>query len=104
MPRDTLLDVFGDLGSTSGEFLVHDDGLRTRRYRYDEVAAAARGFAGRLHEAGLRKGEAVLLWAENRPEWIAAFWGSILAGVVVVPVDFRSSLEFARRVCGIVHA
>ncbi len=104
MLRDTLLDVFADLGSTSGEFLIHDDGLRTRRHRYDEVAAAARGFAGRLHEAGLRKGDAVLLWAENRPEWIAAFWGCIVAGVVVVPIDYRSSLDFARRVAAIVTA
>jgi long-chain acyl-CoA synthetase len=104
MPRDTLLGFFEDLGSTDGEFLIHDDGLRTRRYRYQEVAAAARGFAGRLDEAGLRKGEAVLVWAENRPEWIAAFWGCVIAGVVVVPIDYRSSLEFARRVAGLVHA
>ena len=104
MPRDTLLDVFEDLGSTSSEFLVHDDGLRTRRYRYDEVAAAARGFAGRLHEAGLRKGDAVLVWSENRPEWIVAFWGCVVAGIVVVPIDYRSSLAFARRVTAIVSA
>jgi long-chain acyl-CoA synthetase len=104
MPRDTLLDVFEDLGSTSSEFLIHDDGLRTRRYRYDEVADAARGFAGRLHEAGLRKGDAVLVWSENRPEWIAALWGCIVAAVVVVPIDYRSSLAFARRVAGIVSA
>ena len=49
------------------------------------MAAAARGFAGRLHEAGLRKGDTVLFWGENRPEWIVAFWGCVLAGVVVVP-------------------
>ncbi len=104
MPRNTLVDVFEDLGSTAGEFLVHDDGLRTRRYRYDEVAAAARGFSGRLHEAGLRKGDAVLIWAENRPEWIAAFWGCVIAGAVVVPIDYRSSLDFARRVAAIVGA
>ena len=104
MPRDTLLDVFEDLGSTSCEFLVHDDGLRTRRYRYDEVAAAARGFAGRLHEAGLRKGDAVLLWSENRPEWIAAFWGCVASGIAVVPIDYRSSLAFARHVTTIVSA
>jgi long-chain acyl-CoA synthetase len=68
------------------------------------VADAARGFAGRVHHAGLRKGDAVLFWAENRPEWIAAFWGCVLSGVVVVPIDFRSSLDFARRVGGIVRA
>jgi long-chain acyl-CoA synthetase len=104
MPRDTLLGFFEDLGSTEGEFLIHDDGLRTRRYRYQEVAAASRGFACRLHEAGLRKGDAVLIWAENRPEWIAAFWGCVIAGVVVVPIDYRSSLDFARRVATIVRA
>ena len=104
MPRETLVDFFEDLSAKAGEFLVYDDGFRTRRYQYREVAAAARGFAGRLHEAGLRKDDAVLFWAENRPEWIAAFWGSVLTGVVVVPVDFRSSAEFARRVGGIVRA
>jgi long-chain acyl-CoA synthetase len=104
MPRRTLADFFGDLASIDGEFLVHDDGLRTRRHRYDEVAAAARGFAGRLREAGLRKGDAVLLWAENRPEWVAAFWGAVISGVVVVPIDYRSSLDFARRVAAIVGA
>ncbi len=104
MPRETLVDFFEDLSAKAGEFLVYDDGFRTRRYTYRDVAAAARGFSGRLHEAGLRKGDAVLFWAENRPAWIAAFWGCVLAGVVVVPVDFRSSPEFARRVCGIVHA
>jgi long-chain acyl-CoA synthetase len=104
MPRETLLDFFEDLGSIDGEFLIHDDGLRTRRYSYGEVAAAARGFACRLREAGVGKGDAVLVWAENRPEWIAAFWGCVIAGIVVVPIDYRSSLDFARRVAAIVHA
>jgi long-chain acyl-CoA synthetase len=104
MHRDTLVGFFEDLGSKTGEFLVYDDGFRTRRYRYQDVAAAARGFAGRLHETGLRKGDAVLLWAENRPEWVAAFWGCVITGIVVVPIDYRSSLEVARRVGAIVRA
>jgi long-chain acyl-CoA synthetase len=104
MPRETLVGFFEDLSAKTGEFLVYDDGFRTRRYQYRQVAAAARGFAGRLHEAGLRKGDAVLFWAENRPEWIAAFWGCLLVGVVVVPIDFRSSIEFARRVGAVVRA
>jgi len=104
MRRDTLVGFFEDLDSKAGEFLVYDDGFRTRRYRYRDVTAAARGFAGRLHAAGLRKGDAVLFWSENRPEWIAAFWGCVTAGIVVVPIDYRSSLEFARRIGGIVRA
>jgi long-chain acyl-CoA synthetase len=104
MSRETLLGLFADLATTRGEFLVHDDGYRVRRRSYRDVAAAANGFAARLQEAGLRKGDAVVFWAENRAEWIAAFWGCVLAGVVVVPVDYRSSPEFAGRVAGIVRA
>jgi long-chain acyl-CoA synthetase len=104
MARDTLADFFVDLAAAEGEFLVHDDGYRSRAYSYREVAAAARGFAGRLHDAGLAKGDAVLIWGENRPEWIVAFWGAVLAGVVVVPVDVRSSAEFAGRVRDLVRA
>jgi len=104
VPRDTLIDFFRDLSLARGEFLVHDDGFRSRAYSYREVASAARGFACRLHAIGLRKGDKVVLWSENRPEWIVAFWGCLLGGIVVVPIDFRSSPDFLVRVAGIVSA
>ncbi len=104
MMRETLADYFEDLAAARGEFLVYDDGLRTRRFSYQQVAAAARGFAATLHQAGLRKGDAVLFWSENRPEWVAAFWGCVISGLVVVPLDYRSSLAFVSRVGSIVGA
>jgi long-chain acyl-CoA synthetase len=102
--RDTLLDFFADLARARGEFLVHDDGFRSRSFSYAQVAQSARGFAARLHEAGVRKGDTVVFFSENRPEWIAAFWGCLLAGVVVVPIDYRASPDFLVRVRGIVAA
>src|SRR6185312_9376841 len=38
------------------------------------------------------------------PEWIAAFWACLLRGVVVVPIDYRSSQDFLLRVARIVGA
>ncbi len=104
MARDTLIDFFRDLSLARGEFLVHDDGFRSRSYTYDEVGRAARGFAAHLHAAGLRHGDKVVVWSENRPEWIVAFWGCLLIGVVVVPIDYRSSPDFLARVATIVNA
>ena len=104
MQRDTLIDFFRDLAAIRGEFLVYDDGYRRRRHSYDDVARAARGFAATLSDAGLRKGDTVVFWGENRPEWIACFWGCLLAGVVVVPVDYRSSPDFVAKVRGLVRA
>ena len=104
MARDTLIDFFADLGRARGDFLVYDDGFRARSYTYEQVGRYARGFAAQLDAFGLRKGDKVLVWCENRPEWIIAFWGCLLAGVVVVPIDYRASGEFLVRVGRIVAA
>jgi long-chain acyl-CoA synthetase len=104
MRRETLLDFFADLSGARGNFLVHDNGFRSRSYTYPDVIRAARAFAARLADAGLTKGDTVLFWGENRPEWIVALWGCLLQGVVAVPIDYRASDEFLRRVAGIVRA
>ena len=39
-----------------------------------------------------------MLWGNNSVEWVAAFFGCILRGIVAVPLDAAGSLEFARRV------
>jgi len=102
--RDTLIDVFHDFSRIRGDFLVYDDGFRSRSYSYEETATRAKHFAVHIVDLGLARGDAVVFWSENRPEWIAAFWGCLLRGVVVVPIDYRSSQEFLLRVSKIVSA
>ena len=104
VPRDTLIDFFLDLTAIRAEFLVYDDGYRRRSYTYGEVGRAARGFASKLSAAGLQKGDTVVFWGENRPEWLACYWGCLIAGIIVVPIDYRSSPEFVARVRALVHA
>jgi long-chain acyl-CoA synthetase len=104
MARDTLLDFFHDFERLPDEFLIYDDGFRNHRYRYDEVSAKARAFAARLAEAGFAKDDKVILYGENRPEWIIALWGCLLAGVIAVPIDYRSSPEFVGRIDQITEA
>jgi long-chain acyl-CoA synthetase len=102
--RDTLIDFFHDFSRARGAFLVYDDGFRSWSYSYEEISRRARHFAAMLHALGLRQGDAVVFWSENRPEWIAAFWGCLMSGVVVVPIDYRSSQDFLHRVSRIVSA
>ncbi len=104
MARETLVDLFRDLESHQGDFLVYDDGYRVHRHSYADATRAARGFAARLADAGISKGEKVVIWGENRPEWIVCYWGCVIAGVVVVPIDYRSSTEFLDKVARIVAA
>ena len=57
-----------------------------------------------LPTAGLAKGDKVVFWGENRPEWVVCYWGCLLAGVVVVPIDYRSSADFVAKVSDLVDA
>ena len=104
MPRETLIDFFADIVRLRGEFLVFDDGYRHRSHSYEDVGRAARGFAARLARAGLKKGDKVVVWGENRPEWVVCYWGCLLAGVIVVPIDYRSAPDFVARVRRTVEA
>ncbi|HKC65886.1 MAG TPA: AMP-binding protein, partial [Pyrinomonadaceae bacterium] len=79
-------------------WLAHTRGLRSNRWSYERVARTASQFARELEARSVAKGDRVLLWGENSPEWVAAFFGCILRGVIVVPLDAQSELGFALRV------
>ena len=103
-PRQSLVDLFCEFSNSQIEYLQYDSGYRSWRYTYAQVALAARHFAAQLSENNIRKGDKVIVWSENRPEWIVAFWGCVLAGAIVVPIDYRTSLGFLRHVHEIVDA
>jgi len=99
-----LAQLFEEFSRSSVEYLQYDSGYRSWKYSYAQVRCAATHFAARLKQDDIRKGDKVLFWSENRPEWVAAFWGCILAGVVVVPIDHRASAHFVRHIHKIVDA
>jgi long-chain acyl-CoA synthetase len=104
MKRETLLDYFDSVAQLHGEYLVYDDGFRPRSYTYRALAKASRNFAATLASNGIGAGDRVVLWSENRPAWVAAFWGCMLRGVAVAPIDERHSPEFLQRVARITEA
>jgi long-chain acyl-CoA synthetase len=71
-----------------------------RRYptTYDEMAELAGRFAAELDRRGVAAGERVVLWGENSAEWISVFFGCLMRGVIVVPLDATGSSEFGDRV------
>jgi long-chain acyl-CoA synthetase len=79
-------------------------GYRGESFSYGQILAMARNFARKLEEQGIAKGDRVMLWGENSAEWVAAFFGCTMRGVVVVPMDESASSDFAGRVYGQVSA
>ncbi|MDR2101936.1 MAG: AMP-binding protein [Treponema sp.] len=60
-------------------------------WTFTRLAGEARRIGRGLLAAGLKKGDRVALWAENRPEWIAVWLGAVIAGCIIVPIDFLVS-------------
>jgi long-chain acyl-CoA synthetase len=71
-----------------------------RRYAtsYGELANLAGRFAAELTRRGITAGDRVILWGENSAEWIGVFFGCLLRGVIVVPLDAAGSNDFASRI------
>src|SRR5205814_4918632 len=87
-------------------FQVHRDeraygqrrGYRMELFTYAQILEMSFGFCRELEARGICKGERVMLWGENCAEWVAAFFGWAMRGVVVVPMDDGAAAEFAGRV------
>jgi long-chain acyl-CoA synthetase len=99
MTRTNILGFIDDCAARGDETaLAHRRGLRVVRWTYARLAAAARQTARELEARGIVKGDRVLVWAENSPEWVAAFFGCALRGAIVVPLDAASAPDFISRV------
>jgi len=97
---DTVLDLVRESVERFDRrpFLLIRPGFRTRITRYRDLGRLIPRVARVLHNKGLHRGDRVMIWAVNRPEWGIAFLGAIHAGIVVVPLDVRSTTEFAAKV------
>ena len=101
----SLLDFFAQYAARGNEIAVRfRRGYRMESWTYAQIAQQANGVARELESRGIGKGDAVLLWGENSPQWIMAFFGCLLRGAVTVPIDHGSTAEFAARVAREVNA
>lgn len=98
-PR-TLADLPSHLARQFGDrpALLIKPGFRTRVTTYQQLDELASRAARLLQERGVRKGDRVLLWAPNMPQWVGLFFGCHKAGAVLVPLDVRSSPDFAATI------
>lgn len=65
------------------DFLVYED----QHYTFEEHYRLAATLARRLIDDGVTKGDRVAIAARNLPEWVIAFWGGVVTGAVVVPLN-----------------
>jgi fatty-acyl-CoA synthase len=75
-------------------FIVFYDSVITFREFRDQAERIA-GFL--QHDCGVRAGDRVLLYMQNSPQWIVAFYAILRANAVVVPVNPMNRTEELRH-------
>src|SRR5947208_165510 len=57
-------------------------------FSYDLILNQSRQLAGHLQSSlGVKPGDRVALWLKNRPEFVPALFGTLMAGGAVVPIN-----------------
>ena len=92
----TLIEDFRRHGQDVAIVTYH--GNRRTATTYADLAELAGRFAAELMRREIAAGERVILWGQNCGEWVGAFFGCIMRGVIAVPLDAAGSLDFAKRV------
>ena len=98
MGRRNLLTLFDDFARFASDVaVVQTSGYRREKLTYAELSWRARIWSRALAGQGIGQGDRILLWGANSGEWVACFWGILLRGAVVVPMDAAASPDFVQR-------
>ena len=73
-------------------------GFRYLHWSYRDIWEGAGRVASLLQRHGVAKGDRVIIWGPNSPHWVLSYFGMIRAGAIVVPLDMRSTADFAEQV------
>lgn len=92
----TLVDDFRRFGNDTA--IVTYRGNRRIVASYEELAGLSDRVAQFVMQRGIPAGERAVLWGQNCSEWVGAFFGCVVRGVICVPLDAAGSLDFAKRV------
>lgn len=67
--------------------IIYREGDTVRYYTYGQLYNSSLAVAGWVEAQGVKKGDRVAVFLENRPEWPISYFGVLFAGGVAVPLD-----------------
>lgn len=72
-------------------------GFRTKTYTFNEVSSYIRRFPKFFAEHGIKKGDKIIVFSLNRPEYSTLILGAMWSGVTFVPIDYRTNEETVHK-------
>lgn len=82
---DGIARAFGDAPALRARPAGREEGYETLSFL--DLESRARALASYFLFKGLREGDSVAIYSENRPEWCVSYLAAVSAGLVAVPLD-----------------
>src|SRR5712691_8745624 len=97
---ETLNDIIEQSARKFGakDALMIRPGFRTRAWSYRDLNDVVPRVTRHLSESGMKKGDRVLIWGVNRPEYGIAFLAALRLGAILVPLEANYAAEFAQKI------
>jgi long-chain acyl-CoA synthetase len=84
--------------STRPALIEPREGDQISTLTYRALQERVHMFAGYLQQQQVAKGEHLMIWSPSRADWLIAYLGALLVGMVVVPLDVNTKEDFLTRV------
>jgi long-chain acyl-CoA synthetase len=88
-----LVEVYGDKPC-----LVYRKEFRCERWSYKDIYDYGQKIAGFFNKKGLKKGDKIIIYSYNCPEWGSILLACGLSGIIAIPIDFNSGIEFVKTI------
>jgi long-chain acyl-CoA synthetase len=97
---ETLNDILEESARKFGgkDALMIRPGFRTRAWSYRDLNDVVPRVARYFSDGGMKKGDRVLIWGVNRPEYGIAFLAALRLGAILVPLEANYGAEFAQKI------
>lgn len=86
---------------SSKVFIVEREAYRREEYTYQQIYDRSLSICAYFKKKDIKKGDKIMVYLPNSSDYTSIFWACALSGVVLVPLDFNSSPEFAEKIYGL---
>src|SRR5438552_16518814 len=102
---ETLNDILEVSAAKFGrkDAFIIKPGFRTRTWTYRDLEDIVPRTARYLSESGIQKGDRVITFGVNRPEYGIAMLAALRVGAVLVPLDVISSATFVENIATLIR-
>ncbi len=95
----TLIQLINNLKKQNNNIaLINKTEFRTFYWSYSKLYTYIKKFSTFLEKNNIKKGDKIAILGPNSPEYVTAFLGTILKGVILIPIDIRSTEDFIKKI------